>query len=222
MARSDTHVFQERITVSIRSNGRDTEYGEVLSRLASYLELSKAVGTHQQWIKQAMFNQFLLENYPDRARIAIQGLAGIGEVRSGHLESEKEVAFHERIAVTIRQGRSKGANADLIARFIETLELYKSMGTLQLWVQQACIQQFRATTDTTGAAGEPHRPAQARQSMQVSPGNGEGETSPNSVSKMVAPEAQPEPSPQPNEQEALSSEPVPPRNKAPASVLSMM
>jgi hypothetical protein len=153
MAVADRQAFQERVTVSIRPGAGDDAYNEVLAKLARYLDLCKAVGTHQQWIKLAMFNQYLLETNPANAQFASQGTMAVDTAMLASVEGvESRKPFHERINVTVRPGRATDRTAELISGFIDKLEIYKSTGTLQHWVQQACIKQFMAGESAGGTA----------------------------------------------------------------------
>ena len=124
MAVADRQAFQERVTVSIRPGAGDDAYNEVLAKLARYLDLCKAVGTHQQWIKLAMFNQYLLETNPANAQFASQGTMAVDTAMLASVEGvESRKPFHERINVTVRPGRATDRTAELISGFIEAPEL---------------------------------------------------------------------------------------------------
>tara|TARA_R110001592_G_scaffold33503_4_gene115981 strand:+ start:3128 stop:3838 length:711 start_codon:yes stop_codon:yes gene_type:complete len=152
-------TFSDRITISIEPGKDDPVFGSVLGRLVAHLELYRAMGIHKQWIKGAMFNQFVKERYPGQVNSPATMHNPI--VSHAVIDVSAGERFHDRINVSIKPGRSSDRNNRMLTEFVEFLDLSKSMGTLQQWVKQACIAQFELMQ--TGSVQESNTKGQVDQ-----------------------------------------------------------
>lgn len=149
-------TFSDRITISIEPGKDDPAFGSVLAKLVAHLELYRAMGIHKQWIKGAMFNQFVKERYPGRGNSPTTLHNPV--VSNSSIEVRAGERFHDRINVSIKPGRSSDRNNRMLTEFVEFLDLAKSMGTLQQWVKQACIAQFEQMQSGVVEAAQQHTP----------------------------------------------------------------
>jgi hypothetical protein len=53
--------FSERVSIRFKAGAPDEPYSELFTELVEFLNLKKAMGVHQQWIKNAVLEQFVRE-----------------------------------------------------------------------------------------------------------------------------------------------------------------